>query len=77
VTIAPDFDPAIFDPASNIGVFFSETITRDSSCFDGLFGGRRWRMDQMKTKGNGMFAKSVIRHGWTGALGDQPLCRQS
>jgi len=73
VAITPNFDPAIFNPASDIGIFFSEVIRRDFSCFDGPLGRWRRRIDQMEAKGNGMFAKSVVRHGWTGAFGDQSL----
>src|SRR5215213_4035808 len=73
VAIPPDFDPPIFDPASDIGVLFSEAITRGVLRFGGLFACWWRRIDQMETKGNRMFAKSVVRHGWTGAVGDQPL----
>src|ERR687890_233172 len=57
VAISPDFDPSIFDPASDIGVLFSEAITRGVLRFGGLFGCWWRRIDQMKTKGNRMFAK--------------------
>ena len=57
VAIPPDFDPPILDPASDIGVLFSEAIARGVLHFGGLFG--RWwrRIDQMETKGNRMFTK--------------------
>src|SRR3954464_15654604 len=44
VAITPDFDPAIFDPASDIGVFLSEIIRLGFSCFDGLLGCWRRRI---------------------------------
>jgi len=57
MAITPDFDPAIFGPASDVGIFFSEVIRRDFSCFDGPLGRWRRRIDQMEAKGNGMFCK--------------------
>ena len=77
VAIAPDFDPAIFDPASDIGVFRREIIRRGFACRAGLLGRGRRRINDMETKGDGMFAKSAVRHGRTGAFGDQPLRCQS
>src|SRR4051812_40790927 len=60
VTITPNFDPAILGPASDIGIFFSETIRLGFSIFDPLFV-CRWRpIDQIKAKRDSMFAKSVI-----------------
>ena len=59
VTITPDFDPAIFDPGSDIGIFFSKSVQLGFSCLCGLLGRWRRRINQVETKGNGMLAKSV------------------
>src|SRR3954451_7209163 len=50
VAITPDFDPAILDPTSDIGIFFIETIRLGLSVFGPLFV-CRWRpINQAKSK---------------------------
>src|SRR4051794_18141464 len=60
IAITPNFDPAVLDPAGNIGIFFSETIRLGRSAFGSLFIRRRLRLDQIKAKRDSMFAKSVV-----------------
>src|SRR4051812_35551573 len=73
VAIPSDFDPPISDPASNIGVLFRKAIRRGVLRFGCFFGWWWRRIDQVETKGNRMLTKSVVRHGWAGAVGGQPL----